>query len=74
MRGALGFALVLGLAAEAVLPVRAAPPPPVRRRAVPSPAPVVDEGPLEAILETAEGSFVIHLLADAAPRHVRHFV
>jgi len=34
----------------------------------------LDEGPLEAVLETAEGSFVIRLLADVAPRHVRHFV
>ena len=74
MRGALGVALVLALAGEAVRPASAAPPAPVRRRAVASPAPVVDEGPLEAVLETAEGSFVIRLLADVAPRHVRHFV
>jgi peptidyl-prolyl cis-trans isomerase B (cyclophilin B) len=74
VRGALGVALILGLAVEAALPASAAPPAPVRRRAVASPSPVVDEGPLEAVLETAEGSFVIRLLADAAPRHVRHFV
>ena len=74
MRGALGVALLLALAGETV-PVQAAPaPPPARKRAVPSPAPVVDEGPLEAVIETAEGSFTIHLLADVAPRHVRYFV
>ena len=73
MRGALGLALVLGLAGEAALPASGAPPAPARRRAVASPAPVVDEGPLEAVIETAEGSFVIRLLADVAPRHVRHF-
>ena len=72
MRRVLGFALLLGLAGEAALAVQA-PPPPVRKRAVPSPPPVVDEGPLEAVIETAEGSFTIHLLADLAPRHVRHF-
>jgi peptidyl-prolyl cis-trans isomerase B (cyclophilin B) len=72
MRRLLGFALLLGLAGEGALPVQAAPPP-ARKRAVASPAPVVDEGPLEAVIETAEGSFTIRLLADLAPRHVRHF-
>jgi len=73
MKRVLAFALLLGLAVEAVTPAHAAPPP-ARKRAVPSPAPVVDEGPLEAVIETAEGSFTIRLLADVAPRHVRHFV
>ena len=72
MKRVLSFALLLGLAGEAALVVQAAPPP-VRKRALPSPAPVVDEGPLEAVIETAEGSFTIRLLADLAPRHVRHF-
>ena len=70
---ALGFALILGLAGEAARPASPAAPAPVRRRPVASPAPIADEGPLEAVIETAEGSFVIRLLADAAPRHVRHF-
>jgi peptidyl-prolyl cis-trans isomerase B (cyclophilin B) len=54
-------------------PAPAASPTPVRRRAVPTAAPVVDEGPLEAVVETAEGSFVVRLLPDLAPNHVRHF-
>jgi cyclophilin family peptidyl-prolyl cis-trans isomerase len=70
MRRALGLALVLGLAGESL---RAGAPPPARKRAVSSPAPVVDEGPLEAVVETAQGSFTIRMLADLAPRHVRHF-
>ena len=64
--------LILGLAGETARPAPAAPPP-ARKRAVASPAPVVDEGPLEAVVETADGSFVIRLLGDVAPRHVRHF-
>jgi peptidyl-prolyl cis-trans isomerase B (cyclophilin B) len=64
--------LILGLAGETVRPAQGAPPP-ARKRAVASPAPVVDEGPLEAVIETADGSFVIRLLGDVAPRHVRHF-
>ena len=72
MRRVLGFALLLGLAGEAALTVQAAPPP-VRKRAPATPAPVVDLGPLEAVIETAEGSFTIRLLADVAPRHVAHF-
>ena len=35
---------------------------------------MVDEGPLEAVVETADGAFVIRLLPDVAPRHVQHFV
>jgi peptidyl-prolyl cis-trans isomerase B (cyclophilin B) len=70
MRRALGLALVLGLAGESLL---AAAPPPARKRAVAAPAPVVDPGPLEALIETAEGSFTIRMLADVAPRHVAHF-
>ena len=71
MRRVFAFALLLGLAGQAAQPAPAAPPP--RKRAVASPAPVLDEGPLEAVIETAEGSFTIRLLADLAPRHVRHF-
>jgi peptidyl-prolyl cis-trans isomerase B (cyclophilin B) len=75
MKRVLGVALLLALAGEAGRAVQAAPaPPPARKRVVASPAPVVDEGPLEAVIETAEGSFTIRLLADLAPRHVRHFV
>jgi len=70
MRRAFGLALILGLAGESLL---AGAPPPARKRAVSSPAPVVDEGPLEAVVETAQGSFTIRMLADLAPRHVRHF-
>lgn len=40
----------------------------------PGDAPPADAGPLEALVETSEGPFVIRLLTDLAPRHVRHFV
>jgi peptidyl-prolyl cis-trans isomerase B (cyclophilin B) len=60
--------LLLALAAAP-----AASPAPVHKRAVPAAA-VVDEGPLEAVVETADGSFVVRLLPDLAPRHVAHFV
>ena len=73
MRRVFGIALLMGLAAEVVAPAHAAPPP-ARKRAPATPAPVVDQGPLEAVIETAEGSFTIRLLADVAPRHVAHFV
>ena len=33
-----------------------------------------DQGPLEALVETSEGPFVIKLLPELAPRHVAHFV
>src|SRR5262249_23226635 len=33
-----------------------------------------DQGPLEAVVETSEGPFVIRLLSDLAPRHVAHFL
>jgi peptidyl-prolyl cis-trans isomerase B (cyclophilin B) len=59
--------LVLALAAPAS-------PAPVHKRPAPAAAPVAEEGPLEAVVETAEGSFVIRLLGDLAPRHVAHFV
>ena len=39
--------------------------------ASPAPSPAV---PLEAVVETAKGSFVIELLGGVAPRHVAHFV
>jgi peptidyl-prolyl cis-trans isomerase B (cyclophilin B) len=71
VRRALGVALLLGLAGEAGL-VQAAPPP-ARKHAVASPASAVSEGPLEAVIETAEGAFTIRLLPDVAPRHVAHF-
>lgn len=32
------------------------------------------EGPLEALVETSEGPFVIRFLPDLAPHHVAHFV
>src|SRR5262249_39680426 len=35
---------------------------------------VVEDGPLEVVVETADGSFVIRLLGDLAPNYVRHFV
>ncbi len=67
--------LLLGLAAGAETPAPAgtASPAPVRRR-VPAATPSVEAGPLEAEVETSQGSFVIRLLDDLAPRHVRHFV
>jgi peptidyl-prolyl cis-trans isomerase B (cyclophilin B) len=39
-----------------------------------APPPALPEGPLEALVETSEGAFVIRLLGDLAPRHVAHFV
>jgi peptidyl-prolyl cis-trans isomerase B (cyclophilin B) len=72
MKRVLAVALLLGLAAETALPLQAAPPP-ARKRSAASPAPAVPEGPLEAVIETAEGSFTIRLLAELAPRHVAHF-
>lgn len=39
----------------------------------PARAPAVAAGPLEAVIETAEGEFVIRLLPELAPRHVQHF-
>ena len=44
--------------------------------ASPAPArpPAAVAGPLEAVIETAEGEFVIRLLPEIAPRHVQHFV
>jgi peptidyl-prolyl cis-trans isomerase B (cyclophilin B) len=71
MKRLFGLALLLGLAGPAVR-VEAAPPP-ARKRAVAALAPAVAEGPLEAVIDTAEGSFTIRLLADVAPRHVAHF-
>ena len=72
MKRVFAVALLVGLAAEAALAVQAAPPP-ARKRISASAAPAVPEGPLEAVVETAEGSFTIRLLADVAPRHVAHF-
>jgi peptidyl-prolyl cis-trans isomerase B (cyclophilin B) len=45
--------------------------------AAPSPAPSPSPGPAapeEAVVETAQGSFVIRLLPDLAPKHVAHFL
>jgi peptidyl-prolyl cis-trans isomerase B (cyclophilin B) len=44
--------------------------------ASPAPArlPAAPAGPMEALIETAEGEFVVRLLPDIAPRHVQHFV
>jgi cyclophilin family peptidyl-prolyl cis-trans isomerase len=66
--------LALAVAGEAAVPAAGASPSPARRRAPASTAPVVDEGPLEAVVETADGAFVIRLTPDLAPRHVQHFV
>jgi cyclophilin family peptidyl-prolyl cis-trans isomerase len=61
-------------------PASAASPAP-RRRPVLSASPMAaeppiqaDSGPLEALVETSEGPFVIRLLPELAPRHVRYFV
>lgn len=43
---------------------------PAARPATPMPVPA----PTEAVVETAQGRFVIRLLPDVAPRHVRHFI
>jgi len=40
----------------------------------PSPAPSPSPEPNEAVVETEAGSFVIRLLPDLAPAHVKHFV
>jgi peptidyl-prolyl cis-trans isomerase B (cyclophilin B) len=42
--------------------------------AVPSPAPSPSAEPNEAVVETAQGSFVIRLLPELAPSHVKHFI
>jgi peptidyl-prolyl cis-trans isomerase B (cyclophilin B) len=63
--------LTIGDPAAASTP---ASPAPARRAPAARPTPIVDEGPLEAAVETAAGTFVIRLLPDLAPRHVRHFV
>jgi len=39
-----------------------------------SPAPSPAPEPTEAVVETAQGTFVIRLLPDLAPAHVRHFI
>jgi peptidyl-prolyl cis-trans isomerase B (cyclophilin B) len=60
MIAALGLALAL-----------AASPAPAR---APARSPAPPAGPQEAVIETAEGEFVIRLLPEIAPRHVQHFV
>jgi peptidyl-prolyl cis-trans isomerase B (cyclophilin B) len=62
-RVALGAGPIL-LAAASLLAL--APPPPV-----PAPAPPAAQ---DAVVQTAQGSFVIKLRPDLAPRHVAHFV
>ena len=42
--------------------------------AAPSPAPSPSPEPNEAVVETPAGSFVIRLLPDLAPAHVKHFI
>jgi peptidyl-prolyl cis-trans isomerase B (cyclophilin B) len=39
----------------------------------PSPSPAASPAASEALVETAQGSFVIRLLPELAPRHVQHF-
>jgi peptidyl-prolyl cis-trans isomerase B (cyclophilin B) len=53
------FGLVLALAAASPAPAR---------------SPAAPAGPQEAVIETAEGEFVIRLLPEVAPRHVQHFI
>jgi peptidyl-prolyl cis-trans isomerase B (cyclophilin B) len=62
-RVALGAGPIL-LAAASLLAL--APPPPV-----PAPAPPAAQ---DAVVQTAQGSFIIKLRPDLAPRHVAHFV
>ena len=40
----------------------------------PAPSPAASPVATEAVVETAQGRFVIRLLPDLAPRHVQHFV
>jgi peptidyl-prolyl cis-trans isomerase B (cyclophilin B) len=42
--------------------------------APPTPSPSPSTPPSEAVVETAQGTFVIRLLPQLAPRHVQHFV
>jgi peptidyl-prolyl cis-trans isomerase B (cyclophilin B) len=44
------------------------------RAAPPAPAAAPAAGPPEAVVETAQGTFVIRLRPDLAPKHVAHFV
>jgi len=74
----LSVSLALAAAAGGASPSAPASPHPRLRpsaKAV-TPAGVVaaDEGPLEALVETSKGPFVIRLLTDLAPRHVAYFV
>lgn len=64
VRRALGLALLAILAAGPATPQTTPKP-----KATPSPMP-----PMEAVVETDKGSFVIGLLGELAPRHVAHFV
>lgn len=67
------LALAAWVAGEVAAPAPAASPS-ARRRAPASAAPAVEEGPLEAVVQTGDGEFVIRLLPDLARRHVQHFV
>ena len=69
-------ALCLSLAMAGLAAPAASPSPTVRKASPAAPATpaVVDEGPQEAVVETSEGSFVLRLLPELAPRHVAHFV
>jgi peptidyl-prolyl cis-trans isomerase B (cyclophilin B) len=70
----LALGLAAALAGASPAPPAKPVPRPRRPAAVATPAVVADEGPQEAVVETAEGAFVIRLLPDLAPNHVRHFV
>lgn len=52
---------------------QAAPPPSAEKAPAVSPAPAAPAGP-RATVETDAGSFVIQLLPELAPRHVKHFL
>jgi cyclophilin family peptidyl-prolyl cis-trans isomerase len=72
-------ALCLSLAVAAPPASPPASPRPARPRVssggITAESPIASEqGPQEALVETSEGSFVVLLLSDLAPRHVLHFV
>ena len=64
------FRRVFSMAVMALLLTR---PAPAQTKAKPA-APPSPLPPMEAVVETDKGSFVIGLLDDLAPRHVTHFV
>jgi cyclophilin family peptidyl-prolyl cis-trans isomerase len=68
------MSLTLLLAAVAQAGAQASPPQVTASPLRPEGVMEAEEGPLEALVETSEGPFVIRLLADLAPSHVAHFV